>query len=224
MKKLTNFDRFQVLPVGKLVKADWNYKEEDEQLTAKLVENIKRNGQIENVIVRELDTGFFEIVNGNHRYDAMKAIGSHEVVVCNLGTITLLQAQRVAIETNETKFTTNTARLATILADIAKEYDLEDLAGSMPYSEERLKELVGITEFDWDSYDKTDGGKPADTEEEQTGTITIKLTDRERERWDGWVKRTRDITTGDWTEALSVLLAIAEKCTDEDIEVALQTV
>lgn len=223
MEKLTNFDRFQVLPVEKLVKADWNYKEEDEHLTTKLVENIKRNGQIENIIVRELGTGFFEIVNGNHRYDAMKTVGTKEVVVCNLGAITLAHAQRVAVETNETKFATNTARLATLLSDIAKEYSVEDLAASMPYSQERLHEFIGISEFDWNSItNNTDTDSSDHLDEDAEGSsIHIKLTPRERDRWNAWVEKSRDITVGEWKAALLVLLTVSENLTLADIENAL---
>lgn len=54
------------IPVNKLKKADWNYKKDDEILLNKLINNIKKNGQIENLIVRELPDGYFEVINGNH--------------------------------------------------------------------------------------------------------------------------------------------------------------
>ena len=63
---------FIEIPTDKLVKADWNYKTEDQEKQEKLKENIKRNGQIENIIIRELETGFFEVVNGNHRLSVLK--------------------------------------------------------------------------------------------------------------------------------------------------------
>jgi ParB-like chromosome segregation protein Spo0J len=46
---------FCELNISQLVKADWNYKVDNEALAEKLANNIKRNGQIENIIVRELD-------------------------------------------------------------------------------------------------------------------------------------------------------------------------
>ena len=60
------------IEVKQLVKADWNYKQENEIQTENLINNFKRNGQIENIIIRELDSGFFEVVNGNHREDFKK--------------------------------------------------------------------------------------------------------------------------------------------------------
>ena len=53
---------FLDIEVSKLVKADWNYKEENEQQTENLLNNFKRNGQIENILIRELDTGYFDSI------------------------------------------------------------------------------------------------------------------------------------------------------------------
>jgi hypothetical protein len=64
------FSNYKIFPRDILIKADWNYKEEDEFISDKLVNNMKRNGQIENIHVRKLNTGFYEVINGNHRLDA----------------------------------------------------------------------------------------------------------------------------------------------------------
>ena len=63
---------FELMEVSKLIKADWNYKTDDEKKLKDLQENFKRNGQVENIIVRELSKGKYEVVNGNHRLDALK--------------------------------------------------------------------------------------------------------------------------------------------------------
>ncbi|NCU28929.1 MAG: hypothetical protein EOM85_04670, partial [Candidatus Moranbacteria bacterium] len=129
------------IDIDKLVKAGWNYKENNDALMEKLINNIKRNGQIENIIVRELDTGFFEVVNGNHRLDALNAIGSKTVYCYNLGQISESQAKRIAVETNETKFQSSEESLAGILREIIDEFDDFDITS--PFSEEELNELLG---------------------------------------------------------------------------------
>lgn len=126
---------FQSVAIDQLVKADWNYKEDNAELLEKLVNNIKRNGQIENIIIRELDTGFLEVVNGNHRLDALKVIGAEEVYCFNLGTISEAQAKRIAVETNETKFSSNQDNLSAILLDLVDDFDIEDLLDTMPFDE-----------------------------------------------------------------------------------------
>lgn len=129
------------IEIDRLVKAGWNYKENNDALMEKLINNIKRNGQIENIIIRELDTGFFEVVNGNHRLDALNAIGSKTVYCYNLGQISESQAKRIAVETNETKFQSSEESLAEILREIIDEFDDFDITS--PFSDEELNELLG---------------------------------------------------------------------------------
>lgn len=143
---------FIEIETSKLVKADWNYKEDNEKLLEKLKSNIKRNGQIENIIIRELDTGFFEVVNGNHRFEALKQLGIEKIIAYNLGKITLSQAQRIAIETNETRFETDRIKLGETLKEISSDFLLDDLEKTMPFNEEELKNLVELVDFDWDQY------------------------------------------------------------------------
>ena len=57
MELIVEEKNFHSLPIDKLVEASWNYKDDDEVLQEKLAENIKRNKQIENIIVRELEIG-----------------------------------------------------------------------------------------------------------------------------------------------------------------------
>lgn len=130
--KVINAKRFVTLSLDKLVKADWNYKQDDAETLEKLVANLKRNGQVENIIVRELDTGFYEIVNGNHRFDALKIVGAKEAVAYNLGKISLAAAKRLAVETNETKFASNTNLLDELLRELSESFDPDDLMATVP--------------------------------------------------------------------------------------------
>lgn len=125
--KVIDQSRFVLLKTDQLVKADWNYKEDNDELKEKLKANLKRNGQLENIVVRELDTGYYEIVNGNHRYDAIVDLGLTEVMCYNLGKISTAHAMRVAIELNETRFGTNDIKLAQTIATIGSEFGLEEL-------------------------------------------------------------------------------------------------
>lgn len=166
---------YQVIALEKLVKADWNYKEEDAAKTEKLIANIKRNGQVETIIVRELETGFFEVVNGNHRYDALKALGFTHVAAYNAGPITLAAAQRLAIETNETKFDTNTLQLGGIIQEILAEFDISDLLQTMPYNEGELTNLINLNAFDWEppELETPEGEGPAQGGEGDDDTATF---------------------------------------------------
>lgn len=143
------------LKIGQLTKADWNYKNDNDMILRKLVENIRRNGQVENLIVREIGEDQYEVINGNHRIDAMQLIGIDEVMCFNLGKISINDAKRIAIETNETKFETNEVLLSGLINEIVQEYSIEELRMTMPYDDEQLDDILKLIHFNPDDYDNT---------------------------------------------------------------------
>ena len=173
---------FIEIPIDKLVKADWNYKTEDPNKQEKLKENIKRNGQIENIIIRELETGFYEVVNGNHRLSVLKALNIEKAYSYNLGKISQAQAIRIAIETNETKFDTDSIALAERVKELTEEFDLKDLINTLPYSEIEIDNFSKLTDFDWEQYETEDLSDTfSDTEFNKT--INVKVTNETYKRW-----------------------------------------
>lgn len=153
---------FVRIPFNKLVKADWNYKEEDKKLSKKLLSQIKKNGQVENVLVRELGKKF-EVINGNHRYDIFEILKVDYVMCYNFGKISKAQAQRIAIETNETKFDKDENKLANLLKDLTIDYTIEDLSSTMPYSEDDIIELVDFDDEKNAGNSKKESGTTAKT-------------------------------------------------------------
>jgi hypothetical protein len=147
-------ENYREIKITNLVKADWNYKKNDEHKKEKLKENIKRNGQIENIIIRSLDTGFYEVVNGNHRFEALKELGMETAICYDLGNISQRAAMRIAIETNETKFDTDQVSLAELIKEIVEEFPIDELELTMPYSDQDLENYIKLTEFDWSQFDK----------------------------------------------------------------------
>ncbi len=192
MEKKGNNLGFIELPLDKLVKADWNYKTEDSEKQEKLKENIKRNGQIENIIVRELETGFFEVVNGNHRLSVLKTLNIKKAYSYNLGKINQAQAIRIAIETNETKFDTDSIALAERVKELTEEFDLKDLINTLPYNETEIENFSKLTDFDWEQYETDDlSGTFSDTEFDKT--INLKVTEETFKRWLELKERMKDI-------------------------------
>ncbi len=144
--------RWKKISIEKLVPADWNYKEDDEAKSVKLKNNIKRNGQIENIIVRKFPEGKYEVVNGNHRLQTFIELGFKKAVCYSLGTISDAQARRVAIETNETKFETDDAKLGELIDEIVEDgIPLEELAETLPFDEQQMEGLRSLMEFDFDA-------------------------------------------------------------------------
>ncbi len=138
------------IAIEKLEKAEWNYKKNDQALMEKLVANIKRNGQIENLIVRELPKGKYEIVNGNHRYDALVELKTKKAWCYNLGKIKLAMAKRIAIETNETRFDSDMGKLDDLMKELEKSFNLGDLKMTMPFNEKEFGKMFENDDINFD--------------------------------------------------------------------------
>lgn len=160
-------DKYQTVPLDKLIVEGWNYKKEDEKTQKKLESNIKRNGQIENIIVRELEDGTYGIVNGHHRLSALKTLEKKEAMVFNLGKISLNAAKRIAVETNETKFESDNVSLAELLKEIQDDFEIDELAETMPFTDDELQNFSDMLEFDWE--DDSANEKEDEEDEESEG-------------------------------------------------------
>lgn len=147
---------FTEIEIKKLKKARWNYKTDDSTKMSKLVENMKRIGQVENLLIREMDGGFYEVLNGNHRLDALRELKQKKVMCFNFGKIEKREAQRIAIETNETKFESDPLKLAKTMNDLIKDVGLEEIEITMPYSVKEMEDMSKLVNFDWGQYEEPD--------------------------------------------------------------------
>jgi len=156
----TNYANYKLFPVDIIIKAEWNYKEEDEATSTSLRNNLKRIGQVENTQVRLLDTGYYEMINGNHRYDEIVGLGKRFIMAYDHGAIGLQEAIRIAVETNETKFKADPIELAGRIKEL-DDVDIMELEQTMPYSMTELEEFL--------NFDPTPAWNPPKTPEAEAG-------------------------------------------------------
>lgn len=126
----------------------------------KLKENIKRNGLILNLVVRELDTGFYEVLDGNHRLQVARDLGLGMAHVYNMGKITDSKAQRLALEINENTFEHDPLKMGRLMAGLKDSETFEDLAETLPWKREELDNFANMTEFDWKENEYDPSKKP----------------------------------------------------------------
>lgn len=136
------FKNYKFIPIELLIEADWNYKENDEYLQGQLENNIKRNGQIATCNVRELPTGYYEVIDGNHRLKSFKNLGQSFVVCYDHGVISLADAKRIAIEKNETRFESNEGKLNEIMSELFSTINATDLRNTLPFPEDELNSII----------------------------------------------------------------------------------
>lgn len=185
---------YQEMPIEAIDLSESNYKVDDDVMLNKLQKNLKRNGQIENIIVREKSGGRYEVVNGNHRLVALKNGSAKKVMVYNLGKISDIEADRIAIETNETKFAADPLKLAMKLKSIS--LNLKDDLDSLPYTEEELAAHIGLADFDPASLEVpgiTNEGSSKTTGPSFTRTITIRLPKEVADRFEAVLNRIKTL-------------------------------
>ena len=144
-------DRMVEIPVDRLRKAPWNYKDDDEFKASQLAANLQRNGQLLNLIVRHIPGDLFEVIDGNHRLDAVLLNKWASVICYDLGEISERQAKRIAIEINETRFPSNISRLAPIITELNAEFGKDDLLKTFPYPASEIDSFLSLGAFDWES-------------------------------------------------------------------------
>lgn len=180
--------KFEIKKLSDLVKADWNYKEDDEEQKAVLIANMQENGYVQNMVVRPLKNKKFEVVDGNHRLEALQDMGIEEAMVCNIGEVDLEHAQRLSIQLNETRFESNEYRLSQIIKSLAEKYSVEDLIKSLPYSEGQIDSMLANASIDWDNIQP-----PADKiEHEEYRNITLQVKLEVHQRWKEWQERAKE--------------------------------
>lgn len=203
-QEMNNYLNFKLFPVDILVKADWNYKEENETTSDKLHNNMKRIGQVENIQVRELPTGYYEVVNGNHRLDQVMKLERKLVVAYDHGVISLTEAQRIALETNETKFMADSDKLNSLLQGLSIEFDLDDLKMTMPFDDSTLDGLY-FDEVNMNSqmidYDGEEGNNIGTTEDD---VIVEEVPEPKTKRGDIYEFNGHRLMCGDSTSATDV--------------------
>ena len=130
-------ENYKRIPISKIVIENWNYKKPDEFLMEQLINNIKRTGQIENLLVRNLGGGKYGLVNGHHRLEALKRLKIKTAYCYDLGKISLSEANSTRLETKENKFESATFELAKLVTEIDAEF--EDFQDTNPFSDADMK-------------------------------------------------------------------------------------
>jgi len=150
-----------VLKTHQLIRADWNYKEEDEELQNLLKSNLQRNGQVQNLIVRALPSGdttkdglpIYEVPDGNHRLPSLKKLGQEEVMCYNLGRVSEAEAKRIALEVNETQWDADPIALAETMSDVEAEFGRGDILDTMPFTDDEMDHFEDMLEWDWEDFE-----------------------------------------------------------------------
>ena len=189
-----------------LIKADWNYKTDgtDEQIT-KLMNSIKEDKSIGVLAVREIDNDKFEVIDGNHRLEAIIRLGWGKIPCENFGSITKAKAIIIARRRNHKWFEDDILSYAELFTnDVLSEYSIEELEKFMPETKKELEDLEKLVDFDWSDFD---GEFKYD--EENLKTIKVVVPDETYNMWLAWKEKIKDVD-GYETDSKAFEYAIVE--------------
>jgi len=128
------------------------------------------------IAVRHLGKGIYEVIDGNHRLEALQELEWETATVENFGKVSTADAALISRRRNTIWFESNDVIFGQLLVDeVLKEYSLEDIA---PFMEEELGDLQALvdihnTDFRWPgSEGEPTVTKPGDQLRDLTFTVS----------------------------------------------------
>ena len=177
------------MDIKDLIKADWNYKTDgtDEQID-KLINSIKEDNSVGVLAVREIGDKF-EVIDGNHRLEALIRMKYKKVPCENFGDISKAKAITVARRRNHKWFDDDITAYAELFKDdVLSEYSIEELSKFMPDTIEEMENLEKMLDFDWE-----DEGEPV-YDEEDLKSIKIVVPKETYDMWLKWKEKVFEIS------------------------------
>lgn len=152
-------------------KKDYREDHANRVMFEKVKASITSHKQIDPIIVRELEDGTFEIINGFHRYNAMLELGFKEIEIKNLGKLTREDAIAKALSTEYPKIPLDELEVAQLVKEfVDKGFELTDL----PYSMEEIEAKIELLDFDWQNFNEHDELEKLEDEKSNVSAVMMK--------------------------------------------------
>jgi ParB family chromosome partitioning protein len=130
-------------------KLDYNSMDTLKAEFQRIKKSVEEHGQIDPIIVRELETGQFEIIDGYHRWNAMKDLGYDKCEIKNLGKLDLNDAISKTLSLEKTSIVIDPL----MESELIKRYiESQGAVGKLPYTDLEISEKMAMLSFDWENY------------------------------------------------------------------------
>ena len=194
-----------------LVKADWNYKTDgSEQQIGKLMESIQVDKSVGVLAIRELEKDKFEVIDGNHRLEAIKRLGWKKVPCENFGEISKGMAVTIARRRNHKWFDDDLLEYAKLFKeDVLKEFSIQDLEEFMPETREEMLNYERMLDFDWDEFEPD----PV-YDEDNLKTVKVVIPEEVYNMWIKWKGQVKEVN-GYETDSKAFEFALIEAINSE---------
>lgn len=134
----------------------WNPNEMTATMMAKERASIREFGFVDPITVREeggLDGGWYQIIDGEQRYNAGLKEGIEEFPIVVLD-VDEDDARELTIILNDTRGQFREDRLAKLMQELAERRERSRIDSLLPYDRGRVDQLLERREIDWSELDK----------------------------------------------------------------------
>ncbi|MBI4203212.1 MAG: ParB N-terminal domain-containing protein [Chloroflexi bacterium] len=139
------------LPLSRLRPASWNSNVMDEAALQRLRSSIRQYGLVENLVVRSLSDGLYEVLSGNHRLEVLREMGCEEAP-CVVVEATDGKARLLAQALNRIHGEDDLGLRAELLRSAIAELGQEAVLSLLPETEASLQGLASLGALDMASY------------------------------------------------------------------------
>lgn len=125
----------------------WNTNVVSPANEQKIEASLKRFGFFKPILVREIN-GAYEVLGGQHRWEAAIRLGYSEVPIINLGALEDTKAKEISLVDNGRYGEDDTLQLAQLLGELGPR---DDLATFMPFDDRELEQIFSSVNIALDS-------------------------------------------------------------------------
>jgi ParB family chromosome partitioning protein len=135
----------QSIPIGKLLAHPLNANRMSEQTFKKLVRNIEKTGLYEPIVVRPHPEreGFFQIINGHHRANALKMLGK-DSANCLIWDVDDNQTAILLATLNRLVGSDILEKKQQLLKTLKENFGADQLAKILPQTKKQIEALVNL--------------------------------------------------------------------------------
>ena len=132
-----------ILPLAQLKKSTWSPNEMTAEMLVKLHESITRFGIVENLVVRPMSEGTYEVLSGNHRLEVYGELGL-EMVPCVVVHLDDVKARLLAQVLNRTRGEDNLGLKAKLIRSLLDSLPDQEVLALLPETASSLQDLSSL--------------------------------------------------------------------------------
>lgn len=132
----------ETVPISKIVPNPWNPNVESEFMKGKLRGSLEAFGQVAEVIVRELPSGEYQIIDGEHRWTEAVGLGVTELRVRNLGLVPESSAKILTMVFNELHGDRDAKKMGALLDGLSHEPNWDEVKDRLPFTLDEIDTFI----------------------------------------------------------------------------------